>query len=53
MYVAIARSEVLSTVAEDSSLLEYNAVLVGEWFPTFRRNVEPSSSVSRSTRRIT
>jgi hypothetical protein len=29
---------------KDSSLMAYDAVYLGEWFPTFRRFIVPSSS---------
>ena len=40
-----------SCFAEDSGLVGYDAVSLGEQFPTFRRNLVPSYSGSTSPRR--
>jgi hypothetical protein len=36
--------------ADESSVLGSEDVSLGEWFPTFRRNLVPSSATSKSQR---
>jgi hypothetical protein len=45
---SVVTLEVHGGVAEDFSLLEYDAMSVGEWFLTFQKNMMLSSSGSSS-----